>query len=81
MRFHRGRLKIAHQLRKLQREDISGSISVRVMAAFKVRGGTAWGPPASPDRLDSFGKEGGLTGDRRDRTPIPNQLITRMEMD
>jgi len=53
-----------------------GRISIYVMAMVKTRGGTAWGPPASPDRLDFLGKEGGLTGDRRDRTPIPNQMTT-----
>jgi len=49
------------------------------MAAIKLRGVAAWGPPASPDRLDFPGKEGGLTGDRRGRTPAPHHLITRME--
>ncbi|OGD20437.1 MAG: hypothetical protein A2W03_01840 [Candidatus Aminicenantes bacterium RBG_16_63_16] len=45
-----------------------------------MEGGAAWGPPASPDRLAFLGKEGGLTGDRRDRTLIQGKTITGMEM-
>jgi hypothetical protein len=64
---------------KIQRR-LAGRISIYVMAMIKLRGGAAWGPPARPDRLDFLEKEGGLPGDRRDRTPIPNQVITSMEM-
>ena len=45
-----------------------------------MKGGAAWGPPASPDRLDFLGKDGGLTGDRRDRTLITRITITESEM-
>jgi hypothetical protein len=53
-----------------------GHISVYVKAMIRLRGGAAWGPPAGQDRMDFLGNEGVLPGDRRGRTPTPNQMIT-----
>ena len=60
--------------------DSSERISIYVKAMIKLRGGTAWGPPARPDRLDFLGKEGGLPGDRRDRTLLSRQTIKQKEI-